>query len=257
MSQLSASPPPRYTRCPKCGATPLPVQQAFPAACPACGVILAKVGMPRAGRAGTPAVAVEDDSTLASLLLALPDNPVSQPGWAWRGLLGLGLALWSWWLVRMDLASGGIFASFLHGPLLVFHEAGHVLALPLGEWLHMAGGTLLQLAMPLGLAAALLWRRHDAFGAAIGLWFFGVSLLDVAPYVYDALQPQLTLLSGHTGEAGGHDWIYLLDTLGWRPQAQRIGRGLHASGTLVVLLALGWAGTVLWHHRPRPTAPGA
>ncbi len=32
-----------FTQCPKYGHTPLPHDQASPAACPACGVILAKV----------------------------------------------------------------------------------------------------------------------------------------------------------------------------------------------------------------------
>jgi hypothetical protein len=38
------------------------------------------------------------------------------------------------------------------------------------------------------------------------------SILDLAPYIYDARDPQLILLGGHTGEDGHHDWIYLLET---------------------------------------------
>jgi hypothetical protein len=33
-----------FEHCPKCQHTPLPADQSLPAACPACGVILAKVG---------------------------------------------------------------------------------------------------------------------------------------------------------------------------------------------------------------------
>ena len=62
---------------------------------------------------------------------------------------------------------------------------------------------------------AVLVRNRDPFGAAIGLWFVGVSLLDVAPYMYDARDPQLMLLTGTTGENGPHDWIYLFSSLGW------------------------------------------
>src|SRR5690606_10331935 len=32
-----------YDRCPKCAHAPMPAQQALPAACPGCGIILAKV----------------------------------------------------------------------------------------------------------------------------------------------------------------------------------------------------------------------
>jgi hypothetical protein len=79
----------------------------------------------------------------------------------------------------------------------------------------------------------------------VNLWFFGVSLLDIAPYMFDALHPELMLLSGHVGEAGGHDWIYLFASVGLLPKAQLIGALTHKAGALVVLMALGWAGWLL------------
>jgi hypothetical protein len=107
------------------------------------------------------------------------------------------------------------------------------------------GGTLGQLLLPVVIIAAFLWKNRDPFGAAVGLWLLGVSLLDVAPYMYDALEPQLVLLSGSTGEAGGHDWIYLFESMGLRPRAQSIGALTHKLGALVLLLALSWAAWVL------------
>ena len=101
------------------------------------------------------------------------------------------------------------------------------------------------------LRVALLHRNRDPFGAAIGLWLLGVSLLDVSPYMYDALHPQLMLLSGNTGEAGGHDWIYLFNSMGLLSRAQLIGGLTHKLGALAVLLALGWAGWVLRLQYPR------
>ena len=83
----------------------------------------------------------------------------------------------------------------------------------------------------------------------MGLWLLGVSLLDVAPYVYDALHPQLTLLNGSVGEEGGHDWIYLLESLGLRAQAQWLGAAVHKLGALLLLLALGWAAVLLRRQR--------
>jgi hypothetical protein len=64
--------------------------------------------------------------------------------------------------------------------------------------------------------------------------------------MYDAFDPQLTLLNGGVGEAGGHDWIYLFESMGLRAQAQWIGALTHRLGALVLLLALGWAGALLW-----------
>ena len=85
-----------FTRCPKCGHGPLPADQALPAACPACGVILAKVAQ------ALREVAAESSSS--------------------------------------------------------------------------------------GVDSLSFWLRVSML-AAIGLWLFGVSLRDVAPYMVDALDP--------------------------------------------------------------------
>ena len=241
-----------YARCPKCGHAPLPAAQAFPAECPACGVVLAKVGQ-RPLRARS-ADAADDDGDegegFAALLTALPPRV---DAWRWRARLALLVAFAAWGvaLIRLDYRSGEIGGSFIHGPLLVFHEAGHVVFAFLGEWMRVAGGSLAQLLMPLLLAGALLLKNRDPFGASIGLWLFGVSLLDLAPYMYDALHPQLVLLSGATGEEGGHDWIYLFASMGLLPRAQRIGGAVHLLGALWVLLALGWGAALLWRQHGR------
>jgi hypothetical protein len=157
-------------------------------------------------------------------------------GFLWD--LGLGL-------IAMDYRTGEMGASFIHRPLLIFHEAGHVVFRPFGEWVMFLGGTLGQLIMPAILGGALLIKNRDAFGASIGLWLFGVSLLDIAPYMYNALHPQLMLLSGTTAEAGGHDWIYLFSSMGVLPKAQAIGGFFHKLGAMTALLALAWGGWVL------------
>ncbi len=107
------------------------------------------------------------------------------------------------------------------------------------------GGSLGQLAMPAILCDASLIKNRDPYGAAIGLWFVGVALLDLAPYMYDALHPQLLLLSGMTGEEGGHDWIFLFTSLGLLQKSQFIGGVAHKLGAVVVLMALGWGVWVL------------
>ena len=250
--------PPSYSCCPKCGHTPLPADQAMPAACPACGVILAKVGQP--GRHSIP---------IPDITLAVGHNPAPHAPAHWLALLThippqvdalrfwgrvcllAGFALWGVVLIRLDYRTGDMMESFIHRPLLVFHEAGHFIFMPLGEWMTVLGGTLGQLIMPAILSGALLIRNRDPFGAAIGLWFFGVSLMDVAPYMFDALHPQLMLLSGATGEAGGHDWIYLFSSLGWLPKAPLIGGLTHKLGALVVLISVAWAAWLLWRQYPR------
>ena len=168
--------------------------------------------------------------------------------WA-RVVVLLLFGLWGLWLIWMDHRTGEIGSSFLHGPLLVFHEAGHVVFRLFGESMMILGGTLGQLLMPAILCGALLFKNRDPFGAAIGLWLLGVSLLDVAPYVYDALNPQLVLLGGGTGEEGGHDWIYLLGQTGLLQRAHGIGWLVHKLGALVLMFSIAWAGWTLWQQR--------
>ena len=263
MDRRSYQPSHRHSlqHCPKCRRAPLPLDQGFPAACPHCGVILAKVSQRFAdGLAGNNSD--EDDDSAPSnasnfaqqltdetepwhaVLLAVPDRVDAMRFW-FRCALWLGFAIWGLVLIAQDWRTGEIGESFIHRPLLIFHEAGHVVFMAFGHWLTVLGGTLGQLIMPAVMAIALLWKNRDPFGAAIGVWLIGVSLLDIAPYIFDALVPQLTLLSGGTGEEGGHDWIYLLSSLGWLPKAQVIGGLVHKLGALVVLLALAWAGWVL------------
>jgi len=241
-----------YSRCPKCAHAPLPAEQAFPVACPACGVILAKVGK-APGREAAATAALEEDGDAASwtaLLWHVPHRVDNTRFW-FRAALWLAFAAWGGVLIAQDFRSGEIGSSFLHRPLLIFHEAGHLIFMPFGEWMAIAGGTLGQLIMPTVMAGALLWKNRDPFGASFGLWLLGVSLLDVAPYMYDALQPRLMLLSGRTGEEGGHDWIYLFSSLGWLGKAQAIGALTHKLGALVVLLASAWGAALLWRQHGR------
>lgn len=171
--------------------------------------------------------------------------------WFWpRVGLWAAFTLWGLVLINMDYRTGEIGASFLHRPLLIFHEAGHVVFRPFGQWMTILGGTLGQLLMPAILCIALLRQNNDPYGASFGMWLLGVSLLDVAPYAYDALHPQLMLLSGTTGEEGGHDWIYLLSSIGTLGRAQRIGAFIHALGVMVVLAASAWGA---WELRTKRT----
>ncbi len=247
-----------FQHCPKCGHSPLPTDQSLPAACPVCGVIFAKIVQTMKDRVDISESAAQrtrhrsqsdksadDDKPTVSQFLLNPrmrTDPVTY--WARVALL-VGFAVWGLILISLDYRTGEMMASFIHRPLLIFHEAGHVMFRILGEWMMVLGGSLGQLIMPVVLAGALLVKNRDPYGASIGLWFFGVSLLDLAPYMYDALHPQLMLLSGMTGEEGGHDWIFLFTSLGLLQKSQFIGGVVHKLGALVVILSLGWGAWVL------------
>lgn len=166
-----------------------------------------------------------------------------------RGGLLLMLALWSWFLFGYDYRDGEIGGSFMHNILLPIHEAGHVFFSPLGEFMMFLGGSLLQLGLPFAIGVAFIVKNRDNFGAAIGMWWASVSLVDLSPYIYDALHPQLTLLGGRTGEDGPHDWIYLLSVVGQLRNAHFWGGFAHFCGGLLMFAALVWAAVVLWRSR--------
>jgi hypothetical protein len=174
-------------------------------------------------------------------------NPVSFSG---RVLVLVLLAFWTWKFVPVPVVSNTAGSSWLHGVNLVFHEAGHILFSPFGRVLTVSGGSLMQLLVPAVCCLVLLLRTRDAFAGAVGFWWLGESLLDLAPYVADAGVQRLMLLGGVTGRdmPGYHDWNVLLTHWGLVPQAEAVGAGVHFAGALVCLSALGWAATALYRE---------
>lgn len=241
-----------YVQCPKCGHRPgQPLPESEP--CPACGIYVFKWKAARA----TPSFAVSDssdeeyagneDGLIASLFQPL--EKIDALAFYGRLATLVLLAIWSWFLFGYDYRYGEINGSFMHNILLPIHEAGHVLFRPFGEFMTILGGSLFQLGLPFAIGVAFIVKHRDNFGAAIAMWWASVSLVDLSPYIYDALRPQLILLGGRTGEAGGHDWIYLLSILGQLGKAQFWGGFAHVCGGLLMFATLVWAGIVLWRSR--------
>jgi hypothetical protein len=229
-----------YSQCPKCGhRLPQPLPET--ASCPCCGIYFFKYATPSAPRI---------EKAPESALLA-PLDDLGRASFYGRIAAFVLLASWSWVLFAYDYRDGEMGASFMHLVLLPIHEAGHVFFMPFGEFMHILGGSLFQLLLPFGIGAAFFLKNRDNFGAALGMWWGGASLLDLSPYIYDSLHPQLILLGGHTGEDGPHDWIYLLTALGQLGNAQKWGAAAHALGGIVVFSALAWALAVLWKQKSK------
>ena len=237
-----------YAQCPKCGnkfLQPLPASSA----CPACGIYLFKWVQPTHApilpEAADESFTSEEENHIA--ILFQPLEKMDAMTFYGRSVVLVLLAIWSWFLFGYDYRTGEMGSSFMHNIVLPIHEAGHVLFRPFGEFMMVLGGSLFQLVFPLGIGVAFILKNRDNFGAAICLWWASVSLVDLSPYIYDALHPQLILLGGGTGaEDGPHDWMYLLITLRQIDNAQRWGAAAHVCGGLVMLLALIWAASLLW-----------
>jgi hypothetical protein len=124
------------------------------------------------------------------------------PYWRLPLLLWLG---WTGWRHLTDPDYWSIFSGIIFGS----HEFGHLFFAFMGQFMAVAGGSLMQLLAPIG-AGALLLARRDYFGAsAAGCWL-SFSLSNLAVYVGDAVAQELPLVS-FSPDGGEHDWFYLLD----------------------------------------------
>jgi hypothetical protein len=123
---------------------------------------------------------------------------------------------------------------------LGMHEVGHMLTALLPQMLNFLAGSVFQVAVPLGLAAYFLFRRHEWSSAGFCVAWAGTSARDVAVYVADAPVQALPLVGG-----GTHDWAYLLGPQVWNclDRAGAIARAVEILGLVMVI---GGVGVCLW-----------
>ena len=221
--------------------------------CRRCGVVFSKIRDRRAGAgppvAGGPVPVPGRDwpGLIRDVLLPSPADG-NLPTVGAKGLLLFLIAVWSLSFLFASVQSNVVGRSFMHLINLPFHEAGHIIFSPFGRFIQVLGGTLGQLLMPAVCAAVLLLHTRDAFGAAMALWWLAESFMDIAPYINDARALNLILLGGVTGKevADYHDWEYLLGSLGLLRMDHILAWLAQGTGIVLMLFALGWAGTNLW-----------
>src|SRR5713226_4543123 len=106
---------------------------------------------------------------------------------AGRFLLLVLLAYWTVLFLVRPMRQDVIGASFLHLISLPFHEAGHIIFSPLGDFMTTLGGSLAQVLVPVVcLVAFLMPASRNLFGAGVMCWWAGENFLDVAMYANDA-----------------------------------------------------------------------
>ncbi|MBU5637111.1 hypothetical protein KOM00_10230 [Geomonas sp. Red69] len=161
------------------------------------------------------------------------------------------LAFYSFCILTHPVASNYVGETFLHLVNLPFHEAGHVLFSPFGRFLQVAGGTIMQLLVP-AVVAISFYMRGDRYAAAVGIWWLGESMADVAPYADDARAGQLPLLGGVTGSEveDYHDWEVMLGKLGLLTWDHSIGSFFFVTGGVVMAAAIIW-GIMVSFRQPK------
>jgi hypothetical protein len=150
------------------------------------------------------------------------------PRWAagaWLAFYGLFL---------FELARGSGFLPMIDLVFVPIHEGGHLLFGYLGHAFMVAGGTLLQLLVPLALATYFCFQRQIA-GVAFCMFCFFEQFLPIATYMADARAQELPLITVGSPEFVEHDWFAMFSSLGVLQRDTQIAS---------MLRIVGWAGMV-------------
>lgn len=117
---------------------------------------------------------------------------------------------------------------------LVIHEAGHVFFMFFGRFIYSAGGTLMQIILPL-LIAWYFFRNSYRLGIQISLLWLGQNLINISVYAADARARVLPLLGGNKVS---HDWHYMLGELNILEYDQVVGYLFVGISILVFITAV-------------------
>ena len=148
----------------------------------------------------------------------------------WLGFYGLFL---------LQLFRGAGFLTMVDLVFVPIHEGGHLLFSCCGRTMMIAGGTVLQLFVPLALAASFAFRRQIP-GTAFCLFCFFEQFLPIATYMADARARELPLLTVGDAEYVEHDWAVMFGGMGVLQHDTQIAAAVHTVGWTGMLATMGW-----------------
>jgi hypothetical protein len=238
-------------KCPKCGFE----QTDQKVECLKCGVIFDKYLKIKENKPTLTSVETQPAAKPGEILEIIKNvffyvkpeaNPLIFGG---RVLVFIIIFIWGLKFIQTPLETHYAMDSFWHLVNLPFHEAGHIFFRPFGRFMTSLGGSLGQLLMPLVCLAVFLLKTRDTFAAAFALWWFGESVIDLAPYINDARSLTLPLLGGNTGRTspyGFHDWEFILKESGLSNYDHALAHIADKLGTILMICALVWGGYLLY-----------
>lgn len=237
--------------CPKCHAE----RQDSDVECVRCGIIFAKyrpVSRRQQQSSSLPTWVQSRWAISAREWLLESDQTTDSMTFYGRLVVFIGLLWWGWKFIVTPLETNYTGESFLHLINLPFHEAGHIIFIPLGRFMTILGGSLGQVLIPLICLGTFLIKTRDPFGASVALWWTAESLMDIAPYINDARALDLMLIGGVTGkETDGHDWNNILTMLNMLEWDHRLAHLTYDIGILLMLGSFLWGGTLVFQHYHR------
>ena len=149
--------------------------------------------------------------------------------------IAVALAVYSFWAA---LKPGW---HFIDNVNLVFHEAGHFIFIFFGHFMNIAGGTIVQLAIP-AICSIYFFRQKQYYSAALLLFWLGENFINISIYAADAQTMQLPLLGG---DSTIHDWNEMLGALNLLGKTALVagvirflGISITAAATILSLVAI-------------------
>lgn len=164
---------------------------------------------------------------------------ISEPDWqpiSTPGAIGW-LAFYALFLIHAIINKTG-FLIIDHVNLIV-HESGHLLFGWFGRTLGVWGGTLMELLVPLALAAYFTISRQTT-GTAFTTFFLFENFLYISVYMADARTQQLPLVTVGDPENAEHDWFRIFSSLGILQHDTQIAAVTKCIGWLGMLGTLAW-----------------
>lgn len=123
---------------------------------------------------------------------------------------------------------------FIDNVNLIFHEAGHVIFSFFGEFIHVLGGTLMQILVPT-VFSFYFYKQQDYFSASLLLFWISQNFLNVYIYALDAIKQELPLLGG---DSVYHDWNYLFSSLNLLNHTDQVALLFYAIAVIILIFAI-------------------
>jgi hypothetical protein len=169
----------------------------------------------------------------------LPFLEALEEGWhpVARPVFYIALAFYVIFLLQVAKGSG--FPQYMDLVFIPVHEGGHLLFRFFGLTIAVAGGTLLQLGVPLMLATYFILYRQVQ-GTAFCIFFFFEQLLPISIYMADARAQELPLLTVGDSDYVIHDWNYLFTKMGVLQHDTQIAHAVRVIGWIGMLATVAW-----------------
>lgn len=162
-----------------------------------------------------------------------------EDGWQRVSVAALIAACAFYGLFLLQAAQGNGALLMMDLVFIPIHEGGHLLFRFFGEFLMVAGGTLLQLGVPLMLATFFVFQRQ-VMGTAFCVFFFFEQFLPISTYMADARAQELQLLTVGDSDEVIHDWNYLFGKFGVLEHDTQIAHSVRVIGWLGMIATVAW-----------------